>query len=104
MLMREAWQHFYGTAFWQRRRKLQLRTHPLCKFCADDGIVTPATHVDHVKSHKGDWNLFCLGELQSLCASCHNQRKQHEERVGFDLMVDDDGWPTDPNHPANRHR
>ncbi|SIO49776.1 HNH endonuclease [Bradyrhizobium erythrophlei] len=102
--MREAWQHFYGTAFWQRRRMLQLRMHPLCKFCAADGIVTPATHVDHVKPHKGNWNLFVLGELQSLCASCHNSRKQHEERIGFDIAVDADGWPTDPHHPANRHR
>ena len=42
-------------------------------------LVTRATHVDHVKPHKGDWNLFCLGELQSLCASCHNSRKRYIE-------------------------
>lgn len=100
--MREAWQRFYGTAFWQRRRKLQLRAHPLCKFCAADGLVTPANHVDHVKPHRGDWNLFALGELQSLCAVCHNSKKQRDEARGFTATVDDDGWPTDPNHPANR--
>ncbi|RXG91577.1 HNH endonuclease [Bradyrhizobium zhanjiangense] len=102
--MREDWAHFYGTAFWQRRRRQQLLAHPLCRFCADDGLVTPATHVDHVEPHRGDWDLFCLGELQSLCSHCHNSRKQQMEARGFDVMVDDDGWPTDPKHPANRHR
>jgi hypothetical protein len=24
------------------------------------------------------------------------------ELHGYGLEVDDDGWPTDPNHPANR--
>jgi 5-methylcytosine-specific restriction enzyme A len=102
--MHETWKHFYDTGFWQRRRRLQLIAHPLCRYCAEGGVVTPATHVDHVKPHKGDWTLFCLGELQSLCAPCHNSRKQLVEARGHDIMVDDDGWPTDPKHPANRHR
>jgi 5-methylcytosine-specific restriction enzyme A len=103
-LMREAWQHFYGTAFWQRRRRQQLLAHPLCRYCSDSGLVTPANHVDHVKPHKGNWNLFALGELQSLCGPCHSSRKQIIEQRGHDILVDEDGWPTDPNHPANRHR
>ena len=100
----EQWKHFYDTAFWQRRRSQQLLAHPLCKFCAADGFVTRATHVDHIEPHRGDWNLFCLGALQSLCAPCHSSIKQQIEARGFDAAVDADGWPTDPNHPANRHR
>ena len=100
--MQEAWQHFYGTAFWQRRRKLQLKHDPLCKFCEARGVATRATVADHVEPHKGDWNLFALGELQSLCEQCHNQTKRMIELRGYGLDVDDDGWPTDPNHPANR--
>ncbi|QIG97770.1 MULTISPECIES: HNH endonuclease [Bradyrhizobium] len=103
-MSREDWKHFYDTAFWQRRRRQQLLAHPLCKFCAADGIVTPATHVDHVEPHRGDWTLFCLGALQSLCSPCHSSTKQRIEARGFDVAVDADGWPTDPNHPANRHR
>ena len=57
------WKPFYSTAFWLRRRKLQLKHHPLCKFCEARGVATRATVADHVEPHKGDWNLFALGEL-----------------------------------------
>jgi hypothetical protein len=60
--MREAWKHFYDTAFWQRRRKLQLTAHPLCKMCAARGVVTLATIADHIEPHKGNWNLFATGD------------------------------------------
>jgi 5-methylcytosine-specific restriction endonuclease McrA len=90
---REAWHHFYTGAYWQRRRRQQLLAHPLCKFCGERGQVVRATVVDHVKPHRGDWNLFVLGALQSLCAPCHNSIKQklEQERPG----VDADGWPLD---------
>jgi len=55
----------------QRLRKLQLQRHPLCKFCLDRGIVTAAKVVDHVIPHRGNWNSFVTGELQSLCEPCH---------------------------------
>jgi 5-methylcytosine-specific restriction enzyme A len=99
--MHEAWKHFYGTAFWQLARRHQLQKEPFCRYCAEGGVARLATVVDHVKPHRGDWNLFRLGELQSLCAPCHNSRKQLVEQRGYDLAVDADGWPTDPQHPAN---
>lgn len=102
--MHEAWKHFYGKSFWQRRRRLQLRMHPLCAFCEARGVVTVACIVDHVEPHKGDWNKFALGELQSLCESCHNSTKQIIEIRGHGIDIDDDGWPTDPRHPANKPR
>jgi 5-methylcytosine-specific restriction endonuclease McrA len=87
------WHQFYTTRYWLRRRRLQLRAHPLCKFCADNGLVVRATIVDHVEPHRGDWDKFVLGPLQSLCESCHNSTKQRFEhgRPG----VDADGWPLD---------
>jgi 5-methylcytosine-specific restriction protein A len=97
------WKPFYSTAFWLRRRRLQLNAHPLCKMCGARGVVTPATVVDHVKPHKGDWNLFALGELQSLCKPCHDSPKRAFELRGYSGDVGNDGWPTDPNHPANRN-
>ena len=99
---RDAWDHFYGKAYWQRRRRVQLAERPLCKFCADRGVVTPATVVDHVEPHRGNWNLFVLGELQSLCKACHDSRKAIIEARGYDIAIGADGWPTDPRHPANR--
>ncbi len=61
--------HLYDSARWHRIRKLQLAEHPLCKFCAERGIVTPATICDHVEPHRGDINKFWVGALQSLCLS-----------------------------------
>jgi 5-methylcytosine-specific restriction endonuclease McrA len=98
----KSWHHFYSSRYWLSRRKLQLREHPLCKFCADRGAVIRATVVDHIKPHRGEWNLFVLGELQSLCASCHDRQKRFIETRGHSIEVGDDGWPIDPNHPANR--
>ena len=43
-------------------RTHQLQLHPLCKYCAELGRVTPATIVDHIEPHKGDVNKFWLGQ------------------------------------------
>ena len=70
--------------------------------CLANGIVRQATVADHIEQHHKDWNKFKLGELQSLCVDCHNRTKRVIELCGYGLEVDDDGWPSDPNHPANR--
>jgi 5-methylcytosine-specific restriction endonuclease McrA len=97
-----AWNDFYKTARWQRLRKLQLIQHPLCKFCLQRGIVTRANVVDHVRPHRGDWTDFITGELQSLCASCHDSAKRQIELRGYSCDVGVDGYPIDPNHPFDR--
>lgn len=94
MAGRESWNGFYTGAYWQRRRRQQLLEHPLCKFCAQRGELTRASVVDHVQPHRGDWNLFVLGELQSLCKHCHDSIKQRHEHGGVSA-VDADGWPLD---------
>jgi 5-methylcytosine-specific restriction protein A len=103
---------WYSTAKWQRRRALQLRTHPFCKLCLDKGIPVPATVADHEPPHRGDSNAFWFGPLQSLCASCHSGAKRNEENEQhppanarqFSVEVGEDGWPIDPAHPANQTR
>jgi 5-methylcytosine-specific restriction protein A len=94
----------YSTARWQRRRAYQLRHFPLCSMCEARGLPVPATVADHVTPHQGDSNLFWFGELQSLCAHCHSSRKKQQETHGYQRDIGLDGWPTDPNHPANRLR
>jgi hypothetical protein len=89
---------------WQKRAHRHLRMEPLCRFCLERGRVTPATIADHVTPHRGDWNAFLLGELQSLCHACHNRDKRIEEIRGYRLDVGEDGWPLDPKHPANKSR
>jgi 5-methylcytosine-specific restriction enzyme A len=95
------WNRWYGLGSWKRRAQHQLRAEPLCRACLAKGRVIPATVADHVEPHKGDWNAFRLGRLQSLCADCHN-RKWANDRLGYRGDIDDDGLPTDPNHPFNR--
>lgn len=71
--------------------------------CELDGRIMAATVVDHIVPHKGDQQLFWdQSNWQPLCERHHNAAKQKQERTGFSSAVDDDGWPTDSNHPANR--
>jgi 5-methylcytosine-specific restriction endonuclease McrA len=70
----------YQTAFWKRKRILQLSTQPLCQACLLDGIVAQAVAVDHVfpwrviRAHSFYINLF-----QSLCTSCHSTKTAYEQ-------------------------
>jgi hypothetical protein len=95
------WRTWYTTTHWRRRRQLQLNAHPLCLMCLARGVVTPATIADHIESHRGNWNAFLMGALQSLCKSCHDSSKRRIVLDGCSSEIDDDGWPTDPRHPTN---
>ena len=62
-------------AKWRRARKLFLQRHPLCANCLSQGIVTPATVVDHIVPHRGDRALFWdENNWQPLCKNCHDQK------------------------------
>ena len=60
---------WYGLAAWKRRAAAQLQSEPLCRFCHERGRVTAATVADHIEPHRGNWNEFALGKLQSLVQS-----------------------------------
>lgn len=62
--------------------------------------MTPATVADHVVRHGGDVVKF-NGELQSLCAPCHNNSKQKYE-LGIDAQVDASGWNQNKNNFLKR--
>jgi 5-methylcytosine-specific restriction protein A len=98
------WRAWYQLQRWRRRAQHQLQMQPLCETCRKRGVVTVAVLADHVDPHSGDEIKFWLGELQSLCASCHQGTKSFEERHGFSRDVGLDGAPLDPRHPANRPR
>ena len=62
-------------AKWRRARKLFLQRHPLCANCLSQGIVTPATVVDHIVPHRGDHRLFWDEQnWQPLCKACHDRK------------------------------
>jgi 5-methylcytosine-specific restriction protein A len=68
------------------------------------GKTRAANRADHVEPHREDPLKFWHGELQSLCAECHDREKQREEIHGFSRDIGDDGWPIDPRHIFNRPR
>lgn len=105
----KAYRKLYKRVEWKRLVAQQLSNHPLCQRCLVKGIESAATIPNHVKPHRGDTQLFFDPDnLESLCAPCHDQVVQSEERggipyssVGYTGGADASGWPTDPRHPAN---
>jgi 5-methylcytosine-specific restriction protein A len=95
------WRSWYGLLVWKKRQRHQLREHPLCAVCLRAGRVAPATIADHNPPHRGNWNDFRLGPLQSLCRDCH-QGKWATDARGYSCAIADDGLPVDPRHPFNR--
>lgn len=90
---------------WKDYRNTFLSAHPVCVYCLAMGKIAPATVVDHIKPHKGDFALFWSQDNhQALCARCHNSHKAVEEGSGYSSQVGLDGWPVDPNHPSNQNR
>ncbi len=96
------WRQWYATPAWRIRRAEQLHRVPWCEPCKRQGRSRAATVANHKIPHRGDRALFDKGELESCCKNCHDQAIQTEERLGFERVLDDDGWPTDPAHPFNR--
>lgn len=97
------WAKWYDLPRWRRLRARQLLREPWCVMCEARGFPgVVATAVDHVEPHHGDRTEFFLGTLQSLCKPCHDSVKRGIELRGFDAaLMDEQGWPSDPRHPAN---
>ena len=102
MSKQKAWKHLYNTALWKALRLQQLTKQPLCGYCEQQGRVTQANIVDHIKPHKGDEILFYNpSNLQSMCKQHHDSTKAREENKGVTLGGDAQGIPLDPHHHWN---
>ncbi|KUP91789.1 HNH endonuclease [Tritonibacter horizontis] len=120
MTARSEYHHLYNKSAWRRQLRPQhLAREPLCRACLrrgiiNDGSLTAAGEdqanarrrflvVDHVIPHRGDLGLFLdPANLQTLCPDDHDQNKQRLEARGYSQERGADGWPIDPQHPANR--
>ncbi len=72
---------------WQKARLAFLQKHPLCCMCEQEGMVTPATVVDHIKPHKGDQELFWdRSNWQPVCRTHHNKKTANQDG-GFGRLV-----------------
>lgn len=96
----EQYPELYGSRQWRNLRASVLSEEPLCRTCDQQGRVTVATVVDHIKEHKGDVTLFYdRDNLQPLCASCHSGVKRVADRHGYSQACDINGLPLDDSHP-----
>ena len=83
-----AYHGWYMLPIWtDRLRPAQLLREPFCRECArlyspgDPRHRTPATVVDHIVPHCGDWDMFTdEGNLQSLCKRHHDIKTAQEQR------------------------
>ncbi|EKZ1926205.1 TPA: HNH endonuclease signature motif containing protein [Stenotrophomonas maltophilia] len=66
-------------SLWRRLRAVVLAREPLCRCCAGQGRVRPATEVDHID---GDDSNNADSNLQPLCRTCHST-KTARENGGF---------------------
>jgi 5-methylcytosine-specific restriction enzyme A len=68
---------------WRRARAAFLAQHPLCAACQAQGLVVPATVVDHVVPHRGDQKLFWdEANWAPACKPCHDAKTAREGRWG----------------------
>ena len=65
---------FYQRKAWKDARSAQLMREPLCRACGVSGYVVAAAVVDHVVAIADGGAEYDFGNLQSLCASCHNAK------------------------------
>ena len=69
----------YGSK-WQRERRKFLDSNPFCVKCYEEGHITMATVVDHIKPHRGDQKLFWdRGNWQARCKRCHDRKTLTED-------------------------
>jgi len=89
-------QNIYWTNRWKRFRAVVLREEPLCRRCAQFGIYTEATVVDHIHEIKDGGSHLDRDNAQSLCNSCHlrktaeeaKKRRKREAMNGFRALSD----------------
>lgn len=92
------WHKWYTLPIWRELlRPAQLLREPFCRECAARSVRerrpellrVPATDVDHIIPHRGNWSLFTdTRNLQSLCHACHSRKtlaEMDENRRRFSL-------------------
>ena len=75
---------------WRKLRALVLAKQPLCVHCLSRAVLTEATDVDHADN---DPTNNYIGNLQSLCKSCHSRKTARDMGKRVPQPIGLDGWP-----------
>lgn len=72
-------------ARWRRYREVFLKGHPICECedCKKNGWVYPASVVDHIIPHKGNYDLFWDPGNHQAMYKKHHDIKTAREDGGF---------------------
>lgn len=65
---------------WMSRRREVLLNNPTCVECAKQGIVTPATEVDHIMPLWAGGSAVATWNLQGLCREHHKEKSADEAK------------------------
>lgn len=67
----------YGSARWQRLRKIKLAKNPMCEIC-NRQLAVQVHHL--LKARDNPEQQFNMSNLQSVCLLCHARETQKETR------------------------
>lgn len=84
----------YGSAWDKLRKQVLTRDKHLCQPCLAKHRVTPATQVDH-KTPKAKGGTDDMGNLQGICAPCHDAKTARENGQTVRQAIGTDGWPVE---------
>ena len=78
---------FYSSSRWTKMaRQTKLRDGYLCQECLSNGLYVQGNIADHIIPVNQDWGKrWDMGNLQTLCASCHNE-KSAKEKMGKSIL------------------
>jgi len=69
----------YSLKAWKVGRKAHLDREPLCRDCAELGLIVEGREVDHIEPHRGDRKkFFDKSNWQTLCKPCHSRKTARE--------------------------
>lgn len=67
------------------------------------GRTTPATICNHADPESKKYPAtFYTGPFTSECKPCHDGLIQRQEKRGYVIGCDAQGWPLDPSHHWNQ--
>lgn len=84
---------FYKTNRWRKKSEAHRAENPYCAQCMKEGRVVLGAMCDHViPMSKGGDNMDDRN-LQTMCNTCHNKKRQEESRgIILPWRVNEDGF------------
>lgn len=69
---------FYNSPMWKRARTAHRAREPLCRMCAEAGIIKAGDMVDHIVERRDGGSNYDTTNLQTLCNGCHSIKTKAE--------------------------